>query len=288
MRNRIAILAVSLALCCTQPASAQNFTGTLKRIQDTGTVAIGHRESSVPFSYVGDDGKPQGYTIDLCLKLVDGIKKEIGRDVLKIRWVPVNPQTRIPLVANGTIQLECGSTTNTLTRQEQVDYTHTTFVTGAKLLVKKGAGIAGIRDMGGKTVAIALGTTTEKAIKREVRRLNLDVRILDVEDHAEGFQALESDRADAYSTDHILLHGLIRNAQHPQTYQVVGDFLSYDPYAIMLPRDDSAFRLVANRQLSDLFRSGEIEDIYNRWFDSLGVPVTDLLVSAFILQALPR
>ena len=114
------------------------------------------------------------------------------------------------------------------------------------------------------------------------------MHILNVEDHAEGFRALESDRADAYSTDHILLHGLIRDAQQPHTYQVVGDFLSYDPYAIMLPRDDSAFRLVANRQLSDLFRSGEIEDIYNRWFDSLGIPVTDLLVSAFILQALPR
>ncbi|MDH3281955.1 MAG: amino acid ABC transporter substrate-binding protein, partial [Gammaproteobacteria bacterium] len=206
---------------------------------------------------------------------------------IDVKLVPVNPKTRIPLLANGTIDIECGSTTNNLTRQQQVDYAHTTFITGTKLLVKKASGIKEVEDLQGKTIALAQGTTNERAIKAIDEKKGLGLKILPVKDHAEGFLALDTDRVDAYSTDHILLHGLISKAKNPEEYDVVGRFLSYDPYAIMVRRDDSAFRLVANSTLSDLFRSGEIYDVYAKWFDPLGVPPTDLLKAAFEIQALP-
>lgn len=287
LKNKLfAGMIVLIGLLFAGAASAAELYGTLKKINDTGTIVIGHRESSIPFSYLNDEQKPVGYSIDLCMKIVESVKKELGKDI-KVRFVPVNPKTRIPLIANGTINLECGSTTNNLTRQQQVDYAPTTFITGTKLLVKKASGIKEVEDLEGKSIALAQGTTNERAIKAIMKEKGINIKILPVKDHAEGFLALQTDRVDAYSTDHILLYGLISKAKNPDEYDVVGRFLSYDPYAIMLPRDDSAFRLVATRTLADLFRSGEIKKIYSKWFDPMGVPPTDLLLATFESQALP-
>lgn len=268
--------------------------GTLKKIKDSGTITIGHRESSVPFAYYNKSQKPIGYSMDLCEKIVQRAEKEIGKK-LNRKYYPVNPKTRIQLLANGTIDIECGSTTNNLTRQQQVDYAHVTFITGTKLLVKKSSGIKSIDGMKGKKIALAQGTTNEKAVTKVNADKKLGIQTVNVKDHAEGFLALETGRVDAYSTDHILLFGLISKAKKPSDYAVVGEFLSYDPYAIMIRRDDSAMRLVANAELSDLFRSGEINKIYDKWFmnklpesgNALGVPQTDLLKAAFTMQALP-
>ena len=268
--------------------------GTLKKIKDSGTITIGHRESSVPFAYYNKSQKPIGYSMDLCEKIVQRAEKEIGKK-LNRKYYPVNPKTRIQLLANGTIDIECGSTTNNLTRQQQVDYAHVTFITGTKLLVKKSSGIKSIDGMKGKKIALAQGTTNEKAVTQVNADKKLGIQTVNVKDHAEGFLALETGRVDAYSTDHILLFGLISKAKKPSDYAVVGEFLSYDPYAIMIRRDDSAMRLVANAELSDLFRSGEINKIYDKWFmnklpeagNALGVPQTDLLKAAFTMQALP-
>ena len=268
--------------------------GTLKKIKDSGTITIGHRESSVPFAYYNKSQKPIGYSMDLCEKIVQRAEKEIGKK-LNRKYYPVNPKTRIQLLANGTIDIECGSTTNNLTRQQQVDYAHVTFITGTKLLVKKSSGIKSIDGMKGKKIALAQGTTNEKAVTQVNSDKKLGIQTVNVKDHAEGFLALETGRVDAYSTDHILLFGLISKAKKPSDYAVVGEFLSYDPYAIMIRRDDSAMRLVANAELSDLFRSGEINKIYDKWFmnklpeggNALGVPQTDLLKAAFTMQALP-
>ena len=268
--------------------------GTLKKIKDSGTITIGHRESSVPFAYYNKSQKPIGYSMDLCEKIVQRAEKEIGKK-LNRKYYPVDPKTRIQLLANGTIDIECGSTTNNLTRQQQVDYAHVTFITGTKLLVKKSSGIKSIDGMKGKKIALAQGTTNEKAVTQVNADKKLGIQTVNVKDHAEGFLALETGRVDAYSTDHILLFGLISKAKKPSDYAVVGEFLSYDPYAIMIRRDDSAMRLVANAELSDLFRSGEINKIYDKWFmnklpesgNALGVPQTDLLKAAFTMQALP-
>ena len=221
------------------------------------------------------------------MKLVEGVEEAVGKDI-EINYVPVNPKTRIALMANGTIDLECGSTTDTLTREEQVGYLPVTFVTGTKLLVRGDSGIESIDDMDGKTIALAQGTTNERAVKAAVEEKDLDVRILPVRDHAEGMLSLETDRVDAYSTDHILLFGLKQKSKTPDDFQVVGDFLSFDPYAIMVPKGDADFALVGKKALADVFRSGEITGIYDKWFGPMGVEVTPLLSAAFQLGALPE
>jgi glutamate/aspartate transport system substrate-binding protein len=268
-------------------AQADGHGGVLEKVKESGVISIGHRESSVPFSYLDENQKPIGYSIDLCMKIVEAVSAEVGKE-LEVNFVPVNPKTRLALIANGTIDLECGSTTNKLSRQEQVEYLPVTFITGTKILTKKTSGISSVADLGGKAIALAQGTTNELAVKAAVEELGLDVKILPVRDHAEGMLSLETDRVDAYSTDHILLFGLISKSKSPDDYAVVGDFLSFDPYALMVPRNDSAFELVGKRALADIMRSGEILDIYSKWFDALDVPADDLLKASFTVSALPE
>ncbi|CUI00050.1 amino acid ABC transporter substrate-binding protein [Leisingera aquaemixtae] len=279
--------ALAFALALAAPAAAQERTGTLAKIDASGEIVLGHRESSVPFAYLDENQKPVGYSIDLCMKVVDAVSAELGKE-LSIKYVPVNPKTRIALMANGTIDLECGSTTNNLTRQDQVEYLPTTFITGTKLMVRKGSGIGSVADLEGKAVALAQGTTNERAVKAAIEELGLDVKVLPVRDHAEGMLSLETDRVDVYATDHILLFGLIAKSKTPDSFEVVGDFLSFDPYALMVRRDDSAFELVGKKALAEVFRSGEINEIYSKWFDPLGVAQTDLLKAAFQINALPE
>jgi len=287
MKLLSSILTAAFAVSLAVPTLAQDRTGTLAKIDASGEIVIGHRESSVPFAYLDENQKPIGYSLDLCMKVVDAVSAELGKE-LKIRYVPVNPKTRIALMANGTIDLECGSTTNNLTRQEQVEYLPTTFITGTKLLVRKGGGISSIDDLDGKAIALAQGTTNERVVKAAVEKRGFNVKVLPVRDHAEGMLALETDRVDVYSTDHILLFGLIAKSKTPEKYEVVGDFLSYDPYAIMVRRNDSAFELIGKKALAEVFRSGEINDIYEKWFAPLGVAQTDLLKAAFQINALPN
>lgn len=268
-------------------ALADGHGGTLDKIAASGEIVIGHRESSVPFSYLDDSQNPVGYSIDLCLKVVDAVAAELGKEVT-VKYVPVNPKTRIALMANGTIDLECGSTTNNLTRQQQVEYLPVTFVTGTKILTRKDSGIGSVADLDGKAVALAQGTTNERAVLAAVEAAGLDVKVLPVRDHAEGMLSLETDRVDAYATDHILLFGLISKSKTPEEFAVVGDFLSFDPYALMVRRDDSAFELIGKKALAEVFKSGEINAIYAKWFDPLGVPADPLLQAAFKLGALPN
>ncbi|MCP5084027.1 MAG: amino acid ABC transporter substrate-binding protein [Alphaproteobacteria bacterium] len=264
----------------------------LTRIKERGTVNMGHRESSVPFSYIGSDGKPQGYSIDLCMKFIDAIKAETGLADLKINYVPVTSQTRIALMANGTIDLECGSTTNNLTRQKQVDYLPVTFITGTKIASKKGSGITEIEDLDGKVVALSLGTTNEKAIKRVAAEKGIKLKTVMVKDHPQGWLSVETGRADAYASDHVLLYGLISKSKDPSQFQVTGRFLSYDPYGIMVPRNDSTYRRLGILTLADLMRSGEAHKIYDKWFNpgptGINMPLSDTLKKAFEIQALPH
>lgn len=268
-------------------ADGHTSSGTLAKIAESGTIVIGHRESSIPFSYLDENQVPVGYSIDLCMKIVDAVAEELGMD-LEVEYVPVNPQTRIALMANGTIDLECGSTTNNLTRQQQVEYLPVTFVTGTKILTRANSGISSVADLDGKVIALAQGTTNERAVTAAVEAAGLDVRVLPVKDLAEGMLSLETDRVDAYASDHILLFGLISKSRTPDDFVVIGDFLSFDPYALMVRRDDSAFELVGKKALGAVFRSGEINAIYAKWFDPLGVPADPLLQAAFRLGALPE
>ncbi len=264
----------------------------LKRIKERGSINMGHRESSVPFSYIGKDGEPQGYSVDLCMKFIDAVKAELEMPNLEVNLVPVTSQTRIALMANGTIDLECGSTTNNLTRQKQVDYLSTTFITGTKIASKKGSGITEIEDLEGKTVALSLGTTNEKAIKRVAKANGINVKTLMVKDHPQGWLAVESGRADAYASDDVLLYGLISKAKNPDQFQVTGRFLSFDPYGIMVPQNDSLYRRIGTVTLADLMRSGEAHKIYDKWFNpgptGINMPMSATLKTAFEIQALPH
>jgi glutamate/aspartate transport system substrate-binding protein len=294
MIKKISLISMGAALLLTSASSFAADTGSmvLDRIKERGTINLGHRESSVPFSYIGDDGKPQGYSIDLCMKFVDAIKAEIEMPDLKINLVPVTSQTRIALMANGTIDLECGSTTNNLTRQKQVDYLPITFITGTKIASKKGSGIKEIEDLEGKTIALSLGTTNEKAIKRVAEEKGINIKTLMVKDHPQGWLSVETGRADAYASDDVLLYGLISKSKNPGDYQVTGRFLSYDPYGIMVPQNDSLYRRLGTATLADLMRSGEAEKIYNKWFNpgptNINMPMSDTLKMAFEIQALPH
>jgi glutamate/aspartate transport system substrate-binding protein len=293
MIKKLSLVAMGATLLFTAATSVYaDESMVLNRIKERGTINMGHRESSVPFSYIGDDGKPQGYSIDLCMKFIDAIKAEIEMPDLKVNLVPVTSQTRIALMANGTIDLECGSTTNNLTRQKQVDYLPTTFITGTKIASKKGSGIKEIEDLEGKTIALSLGTTNEKAIKRVAEEKGINIKTLMVKDHPQGWLSVETGRADAYASDDVLLYGLVSKSKNPEEFQVTGRFLSFDPYGIMVPQNDSLYRRLGTATLADMMRSGEIHKIYDKWFNpgptGINMPMSDTLRTAFEIQALPH
>lgn len=284
-------VAALFAVMTATTASAQEGSFVLKRIMDRGVINMGHREASVPFAYI-KDGKPQGYSIDLCNKFVEKIKATLKMPSLKVKHVAVTSQTRLALIANGTIDMECGSTTNNLTRQKQVDYLPVTFITGTKLASKKGSGITEIEDMNGKVIALSQGTTNEKAVKRIMKAQGIKIKIVNVKDHPQAWLALTSGRVDAYATDDVLLYGLISKSKNPDQWQVTGRFLSYDPYGLMVPRNDSTYRRIGTMLLADLMRSGEMLEIYNKWFNpgptNINMPISDTLSTAFVIQALPH
>jgi len=292
MLKNLGLLAIAVfAFGIVQPVEAAE-SKILKRIKERGVVNMGHRESSVPFAYIGKDGKPIGYSMDICNLFVDKIKKTLKMPNIKIKHVPVTSQTRIALMANGTIDMECGSTTNNLTRQKQVAYLAVTFITGTKIGSKKGSGIKEIEDLNGKVIALSQGTTNEKAIKRVAKAKGLKIKIIPVKDHPQGWLALETGRVDAYATDDVLLYGLISKSKNPDKFQVTGRFLSYDPYGIMVPQDDSKYQRLGNVVLSDLMRSGEMLNIYNKWFNpgptGINMPISSTLKTAYEIQALPH
>ena len=288
MNRMLTALVAGDALVAANPGFAQELTGTLKKVKDTGTITLGHREASIPLSYLDDQQKPIGYSMDLCMKIVDAVKAKLDMPNLKVELVPVTSQTRIPLMANGTIDLECGSTTNSKERQKQVSFLVTTFVTGTKLLVKKASNVKSYKDLAGKPVVLTSGTTNERAMKDLDAKEKLGMRFLAAKDHAEAFLMVESGRAAAFAMDDVLLYGLKASAKNPDDYEVVGEFLSYDPYAIMVRKDDAEFKKLADEAITSLMKSGEIETIYKKWFVSpvppkgvnLKLPMSDKLQDA--------
>lgn len=260
---RLMALAVSSALLAA-PAMAD----TLQKIKDTGTITIGHRESSIPFSYLDGSQKPVGYSMDLCNKVVEAVKKELKMPALTTKLIPVTSQTRIPLMTNGTIDLECGSTTNSLERQKQVAFGVTTFVSPVRMVVKADSGIKTLDDLNGKAVATTTGTTSDRYIKQNEKGHNIDVKNVYGKDHAESFLMVETGRASAFVMDEVLLAGFVANAKNPKDFAIVGPALSTEPYGIMLRKDDPQFKALVDKTLSGLMKSGEINKIYAKWFTS--------------------
>ena len=266
--NRISKLLLVIAACalCAAPAAAQD--GTLKKIKDTGVVKIGNRDASIPLSYLDDKQQPVGYGVDICMKVVDAIKAELKMPNLKVEFVPVTSQTRIPILTGGNIDLECGSTTNTVERQKQVAFAPTYFMTGTRIIVKKSSRVKDYKDLKGKTVVFTSGTTNERAMKAYNDEHKLGINFIPSKDHAESFLAVETGRAAAFPMDDVILYGLRATAKKPGDFDVIGELLSDDPYGIMMRRDDPAFKKVVDTTVITLYKSGEINKIYKKWFES--------------------
>jgi len=286
MRTSKLALALALTAFVAAPAIAQD---TLKKIKDSGTITIGHRDSSIPFSYYDDKQQVVGYAMDICLKIVDAVKAELKMPNLKVALNPVTSATRIPLMANGTIDLECGSTTNNLDRQKQVGFTNTYFVTANRYVAKKSSNIKTLADLKGKTVVSTSGTTNLKWLTEENGKQNLGMNILTAKDHAEAFLMVETDRAVAFFMDDILLASLAAGAKTPGDFVIGSEAYSVEPYGAMIPKDDAAFRKVADTATANLYKSGEINSIYQKWFQkpippkniNLNLPESPQLKKAF-------
>ncbi len=271
-------------------AEAQELTGTLKKIKETGIINIGYRDSSIPFSYLDDNQKPIGFAIDICLKIVEAVKRELKLDKLTTEFNPVTSSTRIPLLANGTIDLECGSTTNNPERLKQVAFTNTHFLTATRFISKKTSKLNGIEDLKGKSVASTSGTTNIKQLTEANAARNLGINIIPAKEHAESFLMVETDRAVAAVLDDILLASFAAGSKDPDAYVISTDaFSKPEPYGIMLRKDDPAFKKVADEATAALYRSAEGQKLYERWFMqkippkglNLNVPIGAELKKAF-------
>jgi glutamate/aspartate transport system substrate-binding protein len=266
MHAAILLSMLAISTLCARSALAQELTGTLKKIKETGTITLGHRESSIPFSYYDDKQQVVGYAMDLCYRIVDAVKAELKLDKLNVALNPVTSATRIPLIANGTVDLECGSTTNNLERQKQVSFTITHFVTANRFVSKKSANLKTVDDLKGKTIVSTSGTTNIKQITEIGAHKGLNLNILAAKDHAEAFLMVETGRAAAFVMDDILLYSLVAGSKTPQAYVISADALSVEPYGIMLRREDPAFKKVVDQAMIATYRGGAINGIYEKWF----------------------
>ncbi len=259
-----ALLTGFSGLGAAQTASGE-LSGTLLKTRSTGVVTLAYREASVPFSYLSARGTPIGYSIDLCLKLVDAIGEAVGREV-SVKWLPVTAESRIDAIASGKADLECGSTTNNLERQKLVKFSPVIFVSGTKLMTPVGSKLRSFRDLAGKSVVVTAGTTNEKTMRDIAKKFGLDFKLIVARDHAESFAMMTAGAADAFATDDVLLYGLISQNKARGKFDVVGEFLSYDPYGVMYRKGDPQMTDLVEATFSALADDGEIERQYRRWF----------------------
>lgn len=298
MNNKPAAAALACALLAA-PAHAQELSGTLARVKEAGAITLGYREAAAPFSFLDDKRQPVGYSLEICAAIVEEVKRELALGTLDVKLVAVTPQTRIPMLANGGIDLECGATPNTLTRQRLVAFAPVTFITGTRLLAKKPARVKSYRDLRGKVIAVTQGTASERLVKALSDKDNLAVKFLNAKDHEEALAAVDSGRAAAFAMDDIVLHALVLRAKDPRELEVTGDYLSYEPYAIMFRINDEPFGTVVRRAIARLAGdpgqcNGPLKALYRKWFvdklpsgESLNLPMGALLEAACRLHALP-
>jgi len=281
----LALFAVAFALT----AQAQELTGTLKKVKDTGAITIGYRESSIPFSYLDDKQQPIGYAMDLCMRIVDAVKTELKMPNLKVDLQPVTSGNRIPQLQAGNIDLECGSTTNSVDRQKQVAFGPTYFVINVTAAVKKSSGIKQLSDLNGKTISTTAGTTSVPLLRQYDKTKNADIKSIDAKDHAESFLLMAQGRTVAFVMDDILLAGQIANSPNPGDYMILPESLRQEPYSMMLRKDDPQFKTLVDKTIGGVMKSGEINKIYAKWFMSpippkninMNFPQTPAIKAAF-------
>ncbi|CAG9190086.1 glutamate/aspartate ABC transporter periplasmic binding protein [Paraburkholderia tropica] len=264
--KKAALVLATLGLVAAS-AQAQD-SGTLKKIKDTGVISLGHRESSIPFSYYDDKQNVIGYSQDFAMKIVEAVKQKLNMPNLKVKMVPITSQNRIPLVQNGTVDIECGSTTNNAERQQQAAFTNTIFVIGTRLMTKKDSGIKDFADLKGKTVVTTAGTTSERLLRKMNQDKSLGMNIISAKDHGESFLTLSTGRAVAFMMDDALLAGERAKSNNPGDFVIVGTPQSREAYGCMLRKNDPEFKKVADDAIAKVETSGEADAIYKKWFES--------------------
>ena len=264
--KHLAALFAALFAAGAVAGAANAQTGTLKKIKDSGSITIGHRDTSIPFSYYDDKQQVVGYAVDLCLGIVDAVKSHLKMAKIDVKFNPVTSATRIPLMANGTIDLECGSTTNNLERQKQVAFTITHFVTANRYVAKKASNIKTLNDLKGKTIVSTSGTTNIKWATEENTARKLGMNIIAAKDHAESFLTVDTGRAAAFFMDDILLYSLVATSRNPGDWIIGSEAYTIEPYGIMLRRDDPDFKKVVDAAMRNIYKSGRINAIYEKWF----------------------
>jgi glutamate/aspartate transport system substrate-binding protein len=267
-KNRLAAALIGSAFFAAAGGALAQANDTLAKVKASGTITMGIRESSIPLSYLDDKQQPVGYHVEICNRIVEAVKKSVGNSNLKLAHQAVTSQNRIPLVTNGTVDLECGSTTNNEARQKQVAFAPTTFVTNVRMAVKKASGITSLSQLDGKPVATTTGTTSVQLMRAHEKGKSVNFKEVYGKDHADSFLMLETDRAVAFVMDDNLLAGLMVTSKNPAEYAIVGEVLNIEPIAIMIRKDDPAFKKLVDDTVIGLMRSGEIEKLYAKWFMS--------------------
>lgn len=282
MLNRMWLL-LPLTLLLAGPVAAQN--GTLDKIRSSGVMTMGYVESSAPFSFVDQTGQPQGYSVDLCRAIASGVRAQLKLASLETRWVPLTIQNRLEAVAGGRVDIECSTTTWTLSRQALVDFSLITFLDGGSILTRAEAQAGRIVDFSGKRIAVITGTTTEKVLRATLSRRAIEAEIVTVGNRAEGLKLLDDSKVDGFASDRTALIGIVLTSKTGHSFKLLDEDFSVEQYALALPRGDHEFRLAVNRVLARLYRTGAIQQIYNQWLGKLGPP--SLLLSAtYFIQGL--
>jgi glutamate/aspartate transport system substrate-binding protein len=283
----IRLAALVTLLAASIIAYAQAVDDTLKKISSSKTVTIAYRTDALPFAYEGDGKQPAGYTVDLCKRVAASLERQLKIQPLQIKWVPATSQNRLELVRKGQADMECGSTTVSLSRMADVDFSSFVFVDTTGLLVRRASGAKSLKELGGKRIAVIAKTTNQAALAAAMKQQSVNATVVAVKDRQEGISALEAGSVDAFASDKILLHGLALKVKDPSLYALLDDDLSFEPYAIVLPRGDANFRLAVNRALAEIFRGGEIVEIFRRTFGA-GIEPTPVLLIVYGLGAYPN
>lgn len=281
------LLASILAVSFVTPAPA-DAAGTLDKIRSTKSINLGYRSGATPFSSTGADGEPVGYSIDLCREIAASIQKQLELDALDLQWIPVTSEDRFDAVAGGRIDIECGSSTNTLSRQEKVDFTLITFVTGGSVVVLRESGLNTPADFQGKTIAVVANTTTEGALKKYAWQKMITVNVVTVASHEEGLAMLDAGKVDAYAADQIVLRAQVLGTGDQTKYRIGEGLFSFEPYGLVIPRGDPDFRLACNRALARMFGTNKILAIYRKWFGQFSMEPEPILEALYRIQALPE
>jgi glutamate/aspartate transport system substrate-binding protein len=286
MSQRLTNALLTLITLCALPGLAQG--GTLDQIKKSGEIRIGYRTDALPLAFKDASGQPSGYSVELCQRIAAAVKDHLKLNELKTTFVPLTSDNRLDAVVSNRVDIECGATTITLSRAEKVDFTLMTFVTGGAVISLAGSGINSLGNLAGKSVAVVAGTTSQTALKSYLQKNLIDAKVVAVSDRNDGMKRVQGKQVDAFASDQIVLIGEILQSADPSVYTLSQELFSFEPYALVVRRNDADFRLVADRALAQLYRSGQIDQMYGKWFGQAGLRPPAILSAMFVLQALPE